>query len=155
MKDEDIKKAISWLTPFYSDIILTPDHIGAVYVLIKLANLYVSTARRMPEEISEIEIPAFDTKDFTVEQRARILLYISLAFRSRFVTGQNKARQECILSYAKREQELKERLPSESDIFNILDNTEINKNEYLSSFIGVSGVVRLSEAIRAQLEKGK
>ncbi len=82
--------------------------IDSLNILTDLAQLYLSTARRMPEEISEIEIPAFDTKDFTVEQRARILLYISLAFRSRFVTGQNKARQECILSYAKREQELKE-----------------------------------------------
>ena len=54
---EEAKEGIAWLTPFTTDMVITPDHIGAVYTLTELVQAYADN--RLVEPMGRGEI--FDT----------------------------------------------------------------------------------------------
>lgn len=53
----EAKQGIAWLTPFTTDMVITPDHIGAVYTLTELVQAYADN--RLVEPMGRGEI--FDT----------------------------------------------------------------------------------------------
>ncbi len=71
------------------------DLIDAFQILIDIAQLYLSTAAKMPKEKTGKD------EDFGFLYRQHLPIAVEV---------HNQARQECILSYAKREQELKEQV---------------------------------------------
>jgi len=140
MTDKEIKEAVEYLINQYNidETNLLNDNLQT---LVDLGKLYLSTAGKMPDAQYVLVSDSYSDSDVTIAYKQ----------------GYNQSRQECILAYAKREQELKEGLLSVEEIVDIMlrfrpltgcfnEETFVEWEKFFTT---------IATAIHERLEKGK